>query len=158
MNCSSLTGIILPDAITQIAQSTFRGCSSLSSVIIPEAVTQIDYDAFDGCDALADIYSLNVTPPELNKDAFSAYTATLHVKPAGLKAYQEHEYWSRFSRIMADMSSGIDEITTGADGEDADVPALYYNMQGQPVDPHNLRPGQLYIRCQGGKSTKFIAQ
>ncbi|MCC8156775.1 MAG: leucine-rich repeat domain-containing protein, partial [Oscillospiraceae bacterium] len=45
-NCSSLSGVTIPNSVTSIGGSAFLGCSSLSSVTIPNSVTSIGSSAF----------------------------------------------------------------------------------------------------------------
>ncbi len=58
-NCSSLTGITIPNSVTSIGPSAFWGCRSLTSIVIPETVTSIGEAAFAYCDSLT-----SVTIPE----------------------------------------------------------------------------------------------
>ena len=47
--CSSLTYIILPNGLRYIGSRAFSGCSSLNRVVIPVSVTTIGFDAFEDC-------------------------------------------------------------------------------------------------------------
>ena len=49
---SSLTSIYLPNTLTNIGYSAFRGCSSLISIAIPNGVTTIRNNTFSGCSFL----------------------------------------------------------------------------------------------------------
>ena len=49
---SSLTSISLPNTLTHIGYSAFRGCSSLISIAIPNGVTTIKNNTFSGCSSL----------------------------------------------------------------------------------------------------------
>ena len=57
VRCSTdATGeIIMPNSVTTIGNSAFKGCSGLTSVIIPNSVTSIGYDAFSGCSGLTSV-------------------------------------------------------------------------------------------------------
>ena len=48
-NCSSLTGVTIPNSVTCIGKQSFSQCSSLKSVTIPNSVTEIGRSAFYNC-------------------------------------------------------------------------------------------------------------
>lgn len=47
--CTSLTSVTLPKSINSIGSSAFSGCTRLTSVTIPDSVTSISDSAFSGC-------------------------------------------------------------------------------------------------------------
>ena len=49
------TSYEIPDSVTSIGDSAFRGCTSLTSITIPDSVTSIGSYAFYACDVLASI-------------------------------------------------------------------------------------------------------
>ena len=53
--CSSLTSVTIPERITSISNSAFRKCSSLTSMTIPDGVTSIGEYAFENCHSLTSI-------------------------------------------------------------------------------------------------------
>ena len=53
--CSGLTSITIPDSVTSIGNSAFSGCSGLTSITIPDSVTRIGESAFYGCSSLESI-------------------------------------------------------------------------------------------------------
>ena len=53
--CSSLTNITIPSSVTSIGDFAFSGCSSLTSVTIPSSVTSIGWGAFYDCSSLKTI-------------------------------------------------------------------------------------------------------
>ena len=93
---------IIPDDITSIGASVFRGNHSLKQIVIPNSVTSIGTDAFYGCSALTSVTVGNSTPVELTDgNTFSnRRKATLYV-PAGSKAaYGKASVWNEFKEII----------------------------------------------------------
>ena len=54
-NCNSLTDIVIPDSLTEIASSAFYECTSLTSIVIPDAVKKIGSEAFRNCSGLKEV-------------------------------------------------------------------------------------------------------
>jgi hypothetical protein len=52
MDCDQLTGITIPNGITDIGVRAFWGCINLTDVSIPTSVTNIGSDPFGGCISL----------------------------------------------------------------------------------------------------------
>ena len=50
----------IPNGVTQIGNSAFRGCTSLVSITIPDSVTEIDSSAFEGCTSLESVYITSI--------------------------------------------------------------------------------------------------
>ncbi len=53
--CVLLTGVTIPEGVTEIGTALFYGCSELKEVTLPKSVTLIGDAAFSECVALADI-------------------------------------------------------------------------------------------------------
>ena len=51
-DCRELTGIVMPDCITEIGVSAFEGCGALARVEFSWGLQEIGSDAFSGCESL----------------------------------------------------------------------------------------------------------
>ena len=54
-NCSSLTGVTIPDTVTKIGYGAFYKCTNLTSILIPNSVTNIGERAFWECCKLTNV-------------------------------------------------------------------------------------------------------
>lgn len=54
-NCTSLTGIILPESVISIGDDAFSNCTSLTGIMLPESMISIGDDAFSNCISLTGI-------------------------------------------------------------------------------------------------------
>jgi hypothetical protein len=79
-----ITSITLPEAITEVPNSTFSRCKQLCSAILNGPVTRIGAWAFDACEALTTIEPLdNVT--EMGEAAFQGTGLTWFKIPEGVE-------------------------------------------------------------------------
>ena len=53
--CRSLESLTIPNSVTSIGSSAFEGCKRLESVTIPNSVTSIGNSAFSGCSSLQSV-------------------------------------------------------------------------------------------------------
>ena len=69
---------IIPNSVTSIGYSAFKGCTGLTSVNIPPNVTSIGYGSFEGCTGLT---SMNISPnvTSISQSAFQNCTGLFYI-------------------------------------------------------------------------------
>ncbi|MBO4692868.1 MAG: leucine-rich repeat domain-containing protein [Clostridia bacterium] len=82
IGCSGLEKVELPSKIKSIEENTFMGCESLTEIKIPEGVTTISAGAFSMCSKLASV-SLPASIKEIAVNAFDGCDALTEVTYAG---------------------------------------------------------------------------
>ena len=140
-NCSTLVSITSLGSITEISEYTFYNCSGLSSATIPASVTSIGIRAFNGCSGLTDIYVYwpsNLPTP--NANAFTNYTATLHVPDGTKDVYLAVEPWKNFN-IVEETATGVEPITNDPYGAS--------RSEESPITNKIIKDGQLLIERNG---------
>ncbi len=107
VNCSSLTGVVIPNSVTYVGGLAFAYCSALTSVDLGENCRfktsgSWSVNIFKGCTSLTDITCRSVEARAFEEPMFeeSTYTtATLHVPSSALNAYQNTNYWNKFTHV-----------------------------------------------------------
>ena len=53
--CTNITGVVIPDSVTEIGEGAFFGCSGITTLTIPESVIRIGEGAFQCCTGLESV-------------------------------------------------------------------------------------------------------
>jgi len=80
--CTNLTGVTIPNSVTQIAEMAFLGCTGLSNVTVPNNVASIGALAFAFCPGLTSVTVLS-SSPNLGDYAFASCTNLTAIYFAG---------------------------------------------------------------------------
>ena len=83
--CSSLTSVTIPDSVTSFGSDAFQGCTSLTSVTIPDSVTSFGKGAFSYCKSLTSVTIPN-SVTSIGMSAFEDCTSLTDVYYAGSEA------------------------------------------------------------------------
>ena len=83
--CSSLTSVTIPDSVTSFGSDAFQGCTSLTSVTIPDSVTSIGGWAFYYCTSLTSV-TIPDSVTSIGMSAFEDCTSLTDVYYAGSEA------------------------------------------------------------------------
>ena len=84
MDCSNLKSVSIPDTVTSIGRGAFGDCTKLAEVQLPKGLTEIPNTFFYGCKSLAKI----TIPEGVQSVGFNAFEQTLIkeiIFPAALK-------------------------------------------------------------------------
>lgn len=99
--CSGLTSVTIPDAVSFISNGLFYGCSGLTELDLPANVRTIGGEAFRYCNRL-EIIRLRSQPPLLDGENIFDGTGNLtFIIPSGtLSAYQSKKGWGRVKKYV----------------------------------------------------------
>lgn len=179
---TKLTNIVWGSNVKAIGASAFEG-TSITEVQIPSQIDTIGANAFSGA-PIKDVYIYGPTDdtdktltigdgafanspansfencyityddaPAISDKVFpNANQAYLHYNE-GLSTTQQDAYdngtgWKEFKKAVP---TGVENVSVA----EADLPVVYYTLQGVSVSANNLTPG-LYIVRQGNKTTKHL--
>ncbi len=102
----------IPDSVTAIGDSTFKG-STLQSVVIPDSVTTIGGHAFEDCTGLTDLtISKNVTV--YNECAFNNIGITSLVIPDGVTAIGNAAFAFCMKLESVEIPSSVESLADGS--------------------------------------------
>ncbi len=89
--CMNLVSITLPEGITRIDSSAFKGCDYLAAVNIPEGVESIGNKAFEGC-YLSEGITLPASVTSIGERCFAVCSFKSIIIPDGVKTISKYTF------------------------------------------------------------------
>lgn len=107
---ASGTEYTIPDGVTSMEKSAFRGCNDLAEVTIPSSVTSINVHVFLDCNGLVEVYCKSATPPSaiFYSNYWNAFPSDknlqkIYVPIGSVEAYKTAEGWSNYKECIFEM-------------------------------------------------------
>lgn len=135
----------VPDGITTIPASFFRGNSCLQHIELPASVQSVDILAFRDCSALTTIVTHNPSPRAIEELAFDddTYAAATLIVPAGTATqYKRLGGWKRFQHIEENASTNLIPSPSFQPSSNSFLPLFPYSSYPFFVD---LQTGKKYL-------------
>ena len=130
LNNELVTELVIPDSVTRIGSSAFRGCSNLTSITIPDSVTSIGDYAFRDCRSLTRV----VIPDSvtwIGKFAFEYCSSLTVYCEATSKPNDWNSWWNYSNRPVYWYSETAPALN--ADGTAYDGNYWHYDESGEIV-------------------------
>lgn len=108
--CGGLTGVWIPDSVTNIKASAFWGCVGLKEVVLPRSVTKIGAWAFMGCSGLTRM-EIPDGVTEIESHTFAACSALTSMKmPDSVTKIGDSAFAGCTGLQRMTLSGGVTEI------------------------------------------------
>lgn len=112
--CENLRSVTIPQGITRIGDSAFSRCSSLEKIDLPQGLTKIGQYAFGGCSNLTRIDLLEGVT-DIGMGAFQGCSNMISITiPDGIKAIQSYTFEYCHNLASISIPKTVREIGAGA--------------------------------------------
>lgn len=111
---TSVTEIVIPDVVTEIAEDAFKACADIVSVNIVDSVTAIGSSAFQDCSSLKSV-TLPAGLQALEEQTFTGCTALQSIAlPAGITKIENYLFNGCASLASVELKGNVTAIGNSA--------------------------------------------
>ena len=110
--CTGLSSVFIPNSVTHIWGAAFSRCTGLSTVSIPDSVLEIDYSAFKDCSALTTIF----IPASVTKVEESTFDGCTNLTEINVDSLNSH-YQSLDGVLFNEEMTFLIQFPSGKPGE-----------------------------------------
>jgi len=96
--CTALTALDIPASVTEIGACVFWGCTALTSINIPASVVKIGCNVFRNCAALSSIF---IPASVIEIVSRSGYDRDFHGCPAIITVHPDNTYYTSKNGILS---------------------------------------------------------
>lgn len=108
--CTSLTGVCIPDSVSNIGAGAFFQCTNLTSITIPSSLTSIEYSTFSGCTSLTNV-TIADRVTDIGSSAFSGCTSLTNISiPSSVSSIGSSAFRSCTGLTSITLSKGVASI------------------------------------------------
>lgn len=155
--CTELANLIGLDNIVTYGDSCFKGCTGLAcNSGMGDNTSSIGQEAFSGCTSLRYVTMLAVTPPSVDRTAFTdvaTSTIPLYVREDSIDSYKANAVWNSFqmvtSRTIKLNASGVSEITSEMASSSVLTAATHWRE-------NKMVPGLYFVEYGDGSRYSFL--
>lgn len=110
---TALTHVTIPDGVAELGESVFSNCRYLTGAVIPDSVTEIGEAAFSGCRALTDV-TIPGSITNIRKDTFRNTGIVSVTIPESVTAIGGYAFYNCSELTSVVISGSPDSIGYGA--------------------------------------------
>lgn len=134
--CSGLTGVTMPDSVTNIGVFAFSSCRGLTRLVIPDGVTSIGDWAFNYCNCLASV-TISDGVTSIGNQAFYYCRGLASVTiPDSVTTIGSEAFYGCSSLTNVTIGTGVTSIGTGTFSECSSLARVMIPVSVKSIGPN----------------------